>query len=362
MKHLFLVHTPITLLSSVAVIAELKIPKENAIIIFHSFYNADLLKNENFTGVNYFDHIKNINFIKRIGNYFRYFNINASLDELVNEIIGQQKFIAYVPVLTSIHKFLITHKNCISFSFIEEGLAQYYNDETLESINPVYNKYSWRSSIIKNTKQVLNELYLTLKGYNFKLQALPFSYSCYQAIETVRYYGFSNEAFPLINNNKKHILSFKNKSFETLHSDNETNLSNQYLWIGDPGTVHYGFDKRVYLNGIKEGCIPFLKTRNIKKIFIKFHRDEPVSLQKEIEELFSNNNISATVIPVTTIMELLLSRSKNAIVIGVYSSLLYYAAIMGHQSYSIFNFVKHEYSKAIANRDFSFFWSKVQLI
>jgi hypothetical protein len=61
-------------------------------------------------------------------------------------------------------------------------------------------------------------------------------------------------------------------------------------------------------------------------------------------------------------MELLLFEANNVTLAGVYSSLLFYAALMGHQSFSIYEFIKEEYSKVLRNRDFNFYWSKVNRI
>ncbi len=61
-------------------------------------------------------------------------------------------------------------------------------------------------------------------------------------------------------------------------------------------------------------------------------------------------------------MELLLFKAKNATLIGIYSSLLYYASIMKHSCFSIYEFVKQEYQRSIGNRDLSFYWNKVKLL
>jgi len=132
------------------------------------------------------------------------------------------------------------------------------------------------------------------------------------------------------------------------------------VWVGDGGVIQHGFDQSFYLQGIKHGCIEYLKSRGEKNILIKFHRDESQFLRSNVLQLFRDQNISVEIIPDSTIMELLLFEATNVTLIGVYSSLLFYAGIMGHQSYSIYEFLKREYFKAIANRDFSFYWNIVK--
>jgi len=61
-------------------------------------------------------------------------------------------------------------------------------------------------------------------------------------------------------------------------------------------------------------------------------------------------------------MELLLLNAHNVSLVGIYSSLLYYAAVMGHAAYSIYDFVKAEYARVLQGRDMQFYWQQVHLI
>ena len=359
MKHIFLVHSPVTFLVSVSVINELKISAEDAIIIFERF--------EKISGEQYVCADLNEGFdkkfsIKKIVDYFRHFSMVKRIDLLANKLTDKQKFVAYIAALTYSSKSLITHAGCVSFNFIEEGLTNYYKEETLHSLNPVYSKYSWRTSVLKQPKTVLNEIYWLLRGYNFKLLGLPFSYSSYNFINNVVFYGLSNDSFPLINEQKKTIVPFNKNNFQSIKLNYNINLDNKFIWIGDAGVKMHGFSESLYLNGIKEGCINFLKQNGVQNILIKFHRDEAQDLRQAVQNLYNKNNISYEVIPDSVIMELLLFEAKNVTLIGVYSSLLYYASIMGHHSFSIYNFLKKEYSKVLKNRDFNFYWNRVKLI
>lgn len=362
MKHIFFVHTPVTYLGSIAIIEHLNLKKEDAIVFFQSFSNDIATNNALHQSILIDDLFSAQNWLSKIGSLLRNFSITKKFDNLIVQAIRQEQYVAYVPVVTFIHKLLITHPNCVGFNFIEEGLAQYYKEETLESINPVYSKLPWRSSLITCFKNTLQELYLYARGYNFKLLALPFSYSCYHGIQDVKYYGYSKDSFPLANNSQVTILPLISKNRSLFLQASALHLDNSFIWIGDPGIIHYGFSKKAYMQGITQGFIPFLKRKNVNTVFLKFHRDEPQLLRKEVVQLFKINSIQPTVLPDTTMMELQLANASNVTLTGIYSSLLYYGSILGHTSYSVFNFVKHEYSKAIANRNFDFFWKKVHLI
>jgi hypothetical protein len=359
-KHIFLVHTPITYLVSISVIKELKLSKEDAFIIFHEFNDEAILENDMYTSAR-IEGVNEKKFFRKLYEFFRYFDIAGHIDKLIDTVVATEKFIAYVPVFTPIHKLLITHPNCISFNFIEEGLAHYFKEDTLETLNPLYRKFSWRSSIFKNPKRVLNEMYLVLRGYNFKLLGLPFSYSCYGSLKNVVFYGLTHDSYPLISNQKKVIISLEEKNFNFIRQRYTISLNDKFVWIGDPGVIHHGFSSKIYLRGIQEGCINFIKGKGVKNIYIKFHRDEPDNLREAIKKLFRDNEISIHVIPDSTMMELLLFEAKNVTLIGVYSSLLYYASIMRHKSFSIYNFLQEEYTN-VRKRDFTFYWNKVELI
>lgn len=361
MKHIFLVHTPITYLGALRIIQHLNIEKNDAIFLFQSF-RPNIEINEHYKGIQIDGHYAGSNFLKKALKRTVNFSITAKFDKLITKVSEGETFTAYIPVVTFIHKLLITHKYCVRFNFFEEGLAQYYKEETLESINAAYSKLSWRVSISGHFKNTLRDMYLMARGYNLKLMALPFSYSCYHAVKHVYFYGYSADAFPLVENGRRIIIPLHTDDFSFIPKNPKLILDNSFIWIGDPGVVHYGYDKEVYLQGIRNGCISLLKKKNINRIFIKFHRDEPAVLRKEIEAVFELYKIQVIIIPDTEILELYLPGAVNVTLIGVYSSLLYYAAIMGQASYSVFNYVKHEYGRGIANRDFSFFWQKVKLL
>lgn|GEM_PF-1181632 len=360
MKHIFLVHSPITYLVSIAVINELKIKKEDAIIIFFEFEQE--AKNSIYTSVSVNKYYAKKGSFRKIYNYFRYFNIVTRIDRIVNATIKNNDFIAYVPALISTGKALITHPNCRSFNFIEEGLTNYFKEETLKSITIINLKDPWRTSFFKNIKTVFNEVYLVLRGYNFKLQALPFSYSCYNTFKDVLFYGLSPESFPLVDQWKKIVIPFKKATFENIKGDDTINLNDKIIWIGDAAVEQRGFDKSLYLKGIKEGCIDFFKARGEKNILIKFHRDETDDLREEVKKLFADHGVAFQIIPDSVIMELLLFKARNVTLVGILSSLLFYASIMGHHSFSIYEFLKEEYSKKRTDRDLTFYWEKVKLI
>src|SRR5436309_2433551 len=119
MKHVFLVHSPITYLVSVSIISELKLPNEDSIIIFHEFDRIEQADLYISVSLNEF-YTKTLS--KKLISYVRHFNLVRRMDTLLDAVLKGEKFVAYVPVLTRIGKSLITNAKCCAFNFIEEGL------------------------------------------------------------------------------------------------------------------------------------------------------------------------------------------------------------------------------------------------
>ncbi len=92
MKHLFLVHSPVTYLVSVTIINELKIPKEDAIIIFDRF-KLPVGENDTYVGIGIHDIYKKELSFKKIVDFFRHFSMVDRIDRLVDTIIHKEKFI-----------------------------------------------------------------------------------------------------------------------------------------------------------------------------------------------------------------------------------------------------------------------------
>ncbi|SEW03295.1 polysialyltransferase family glycosyltransferase [Chitinophaga arvensicola] len=356
MRHIFYIHSPITYLSAVAIARHLSLTKEDVLFICDGFNGPN---NDEFTVVdlNYFYSGKNR--FTRTLKLIKHFNKPALLDKVIYNFTKGHPFQAYVAVLRQWEKILVSNEDCVGFHFFEEGLVHYFEEETISSITVPNGKDAWRSSLQhpRDWRKMVYETGLLLRGYNARLQALPFSYSCYTGVKDVHFFAFTESAFPLANPARKQIISFPDSGGAVTYGGL---LDNSVIWIGDNGVDFYGYSSQMYCKGIEDGLICYLKERGIKKIFVKFHRGESLQMQKMQEMLFSKNGIEITIIPGDIIMELELASAKNVNLCGVYSSLLYYAAVMGHRSTSIFDYISSEYSKPLEGRNMDFYWEKVK--
>lgn len=354
MKHIFAVHSPVTYLVAISVAESMKLPSSDVLLMCDGFLNKDT----RYVTVDVSAYYKRSDPVSRFFFLIRYFNKASLLDTLINNFIAGDTFIAYVPVLRFNEKVLITHKQCVGFNFIEEGLAHYYKNESLNSLSVANSFEPWRSPLHKrkNWRRISSELVSLLRGYNFRLQTLPFSYSCYNNFPDVFFWGVTASAFPMAPPEKKHVVPFVQQLGT---SGDKLDLSDKVIWIGDNGVDYYGYSKEVYLAGIRDGFIRYLKEQGIKQAYVKFHRGESRRMQDEQLELFAQNGLVVETIPGNIIMELSLMKARNVTMFGVCSSLLYYATIMGHRSISIYNLVKSEYGRALAGKDMNFYWEVV---
>ncbi|ATP57996.1 hypothetical protein CPT03_16750 [Pedobacter ginsengisoli] len=355
MKNIFLVHSPITFLVSKAVITHLGIPDKDVLIITNAFTNKD----HNFKMVDISSFYNSNSKIGTIINSFKFFNRNKLIDSIIRDFVGSEKFTAYVPVLNYLEKVVVTHEKCINFNFIEEGLVHYFPEETIDSHTVAYARDSWRTSSF-DLKRMIPAILSLLRGYSPRLQSLPFSYSCYANFKQVNFFGITEEVFPLINQSKKHTVKISDD--RTLQS-NGYNFNNSIVYIGDCCVDFYYYSCELYLRGIEQGVIKYLIKNNIKQIFIKFHRLESEFVRQAQRDLYTKFNIQIQEISNPTIMELELNKSINSILFGTYSSLLYYASIMGHKAYSIYDLLedKDKY-KGMIGRNMDFYWEKVTLL
>jgi hypothetical protein len=354
MKHIFAVHSPITYLVAISVAESMKLPSSDVLLLCDGFTD----KKAPYTAVDVNAYYKRSNPLSRALALIKYFDQASLLDRIISDFTREDKFMAYVPVLRFHEKVLITHQQCAGFNFIEEGLAHYYKNESINSLSVANSFQPWRSPLGKsnNWKRIFLELVNLLRGYNFRLQTLPFSYSCYNNFADVYFWGVTNAVFPMAPPERKRVIHFVQPGERNEGLD----LSNSVVWIGDNGVDYYGYSKEVYLDGIRNGFIRYLKERGIDRAYVKFHRGESRRMQDEQMELFKSCGITVDVIPGDVIMELCLMKAQHVTLFGVCSSLLYYAATMGHHAISIYGLVEREYHRALAGKDMDFYWELVQ--
>lgn len=351
MKHIFIVHSPITYLAALGVIIKEKLIEDDVLILSETFR----LKYE---PIEILDICKSkTTKLKRILSFAQsFFSPYKTLDFCLGNFLKDDFFIAYIPVFHYLDRYLVTHPKCNRFNFIEEGLAAYYDYFTYDQHTFVTVGH-WRyTKSYKGVKERISEIWRIIRGYSSKIDAIPTFYSAYAADPNILFYGFHERSHHLAITKK--LLSFDDISSHYKLTTSCT-LDDAFIWIGDPDIYLKAENTEVFIQSISEGYIAYLKQKKIKFTYIKFHyRDSDFIKKKTIDE-FIKNGIEVEIISDSVILEIELLRSKNVTLFGFYSSLLLYGGMMGHTSYSIVKFAPYCLNKV--DKQISDFWKFVKI-
>ena len=300
MKHLFYVHSNITLLSCMAVIE--KNDLKNILILFGRSYTNSYI-NLDYKVLQLPKLIIQLDQIPTSG-IFKPFWIAQRLSSL-DKILQQENnetFCCYLPHTNNfLMQAIITHPSCIEFNIIDEGLLNYSAPNYfIKQTNPLYSQqfflkrrvkyfsYFNRSIVFKSIKAELNTIYL-FKQSDFSNLNYLFSQINYPDLN-----------LELISMDNKHVFVFDNAIQENLIEE-------------------------------KDFYILILKIFNNFKdldLYIKFHPAQ-INVDRIITQL-STLNLRFSIIPNDIPLELVFVKSKNMTIYGIWSSLLFYATVSNH--------------------------------
>ncbi len=355
MKHVFCVHSNITYLSSIGIIDFLKLNEDDVLIIAVNFSSPGkiIVHNVNPYTENIFQRI-----IKRI----KHFNYAIYIDNFIINKIGSENYFVYLPDMHLLGKLLVSNPKCVGFNFFEEGTASYVKYDNLYTLSYFFSQWPWRTQFFKinNLPFIFMNIIYILKGYNLKILSLPRPANCYISFKNVKFYGFSEDVFPNSNESNKIILSFKNikKYFST--STNINSLNDAYIWLGEDIVTEKMCSLEQYLNAINDSIIKDAKKNNISTIHIKFHHFENLKCKKATLELFRNSGFNVIIVPEAVCLEIEFLDLENVKVYGIASSLLFYASLIGHQSYAAYNLLNS--SKSLNDDNFQFYKKRVTFL
>lgn len=342
MKFLFYVHSHISYLSALSVITEKLLCLDDVYILSEDY------KRESPVEV--------INFDSLLAQSGLYFSLKKKMlpqyeiDEVIEKLIGGEEFELYLAWPMLYCKFLMIHPHCTSFHFIEEGLSAYWNNMSLKEIlfqrNPRQNVKSTLSfaGIIERLKDAIT----VFRGINTAIQYIPQLYFQYISDESIHYYGFSDDSFCLVQRNK-HVMDMV-KNLKSYSFEGTPVFNNSVFYVSDYNqSSHLSYEE--YLQELNK-LSKYLTKHNIAKLNVKWHyRCNDVIKVKLTSYLKSIYFGEITFIATDVILEMVFINSQDLIVLGCYSSLLFYAAILGHKAYS---FCEEE------NDNFSMYWKKVK--
>jgi hypothetical protein len=333
MKHVFFVHSSITYLSSLAIIKEENINRELVLMISNRYDYPDLP-----IPVTNLNSKKQKSIIQKLAN----FNRAKYVDKFIQQNIKNDEFIVYMQLMWPNHKFWVTNPNCAGFHFFEEGMANYHQYDSLELFSEANRFIPWRLKYKKHYKIILNDIINIFRGHHDRIKNLPFWPNCYYNFKNIKYYCFSPMAFQGIPEKNKKVLQFDSIKDSFDFQTDLPDINNQLVWISDNIVRFLHLPVEQYVNAIRKGLDSYFKLNKNQpsKIFIKFHQAESELSRTKTLELFSELGIEYEVIKDGTPMEILFLKASNCTIIGMLSSLLFYAATMGHKVYSASDYLK----------------------
>jgi hypothetical protein len=324
MKHIFSVHSPITFLAAYSTIKYLELDKKEVIILSNN-YNVPIT---DYKIVKSFYEARNKTFLQKL----RYFNVPKAFDNYICEFVNEEKFIAYVDLMSYYQKILITHENCEEFHFIEEGNGTYQTRDDIDDITWIERKESFRTKFL-DLKSVLR----VIRGFNLRLLSLPYIYTAYSNMDNTKFYSLSSNAYNCVNPDKRILVKPQKEDLNIKKLAGDLSLNNECIWLDGSNARYTGLDESYYRNAIQK-AIPILRTNGAlgKKVYVKLRPKEKNIEKNPLVSILKDHNIKVEVLPNNMIIEAFLMQSENCNVIGVMTSVLEYAHVFGHKSYSIY--------------------------
>ncbi len=340
MKHIFTIHSHITFLAAIGTIVFKKIDTESVILICSGKYNPQL--SDSFKGqiLESFDDIEgSYSWMQKI----KHFNYSKNVNSFITKIIKENNFIAYIDLMSVFNRYLVMHPQCKEFHIIEEGIVNYgdYDDFNLWTAD--LRMFKWQWSGLKQIKEMVNAIVRLLRGRSIRLLALPIHPNLYTLHRGVNAYCFSEYAFQYTRQEQKKILDWSTlTSFVDIDTSDYSNGT--WFWIGDTLTKAYNIN----LNDFKKAIYLLMEEVNPMKqhriVFLKFRGPES-QLEKDITiKALIEYNFKIEILERNAIMEFIFLNGKDFNVCGIASSLLIYANLMGHTTYSMYKNIPEHYN------------------
>ena len=236
------------------------------------------------------------------------------IDKLLTDLTGDQNFTLYIPQFNhSIFQILATHPLCDGTVLMEEGITSYKKDEHLYQKPRMSFMYAL-SCLYSNRFKMGNGHYNPIPRDKFKF-ALCVNDSC----------------FPFLNKFQKTVTSLSHLQLPEYKS---FLLNNSRIFLLDSFRERTGISMETYLSLVK--CTLEYDKGDRTGILIKFHPEQNKETRiKTVEYIEANFDfLEVITLPDNCIMELEFIQCNDLTVLGMHTSLLFYAKTLGHSVYS----------------------------
>lgn len=352
MKYIFTFHSNITFISALTVYKYLRLNSENTLFLSNG-YKVPL---KNFKYYDYYD-LTEKNWLIKIKN----FNYPKAFDKYIKKLTDGDEYIAYIDLMSAGNRVLITNERCKGFNFLEEGIVNYYNYNNLRLYTIDIDSFPWRINYIKDWKFIFNSIIRIIRGRSLRLLNLPVHPGAYCNFIDVKFYCFSKKANLNISEDQKIVIPFNYISAELKELTKGIDISNSLLWLGDTICKFYKIPLDIIESALRKSLANLQRNKKDfpSKIFIKFKGGQSLAERDISIKVFSEYGLKSEILPDDLVMEAVLLHSKNLIVLGNGTSLLLYANIFGHKTYSIFKNIPDNFNIPLES-SFPNFWDFVE--
>jgi hypothetical protein len=348
LKHIFSIHSPITYFCAANVVLHEQLNREDVIFIYTSFIPPDTLG----IAVPSF-YTQHSSLLKKLMT----FNLVKAYDNYISNITNGEEFNAYIDLAHYYQKILVTHTLCQGFHFIEEGTASYLTPSNLGDLTRIESSTSFRFAGLQEKTRAIFRI---MRGYNLKLLAIPYFANAFAFSVKSKFYGFDASVYPGVLQKKKIVL--KPRSVTWFHSndkDENIDISDALILIEESYFKVYGIKKKIMQDCMDRTWSIIEKEIEHRKIFIKL-RPGQNETNSWWPDFLKKRGVPYEILRHQVVLEALLVEARNCKVIGTISSLLFYAAIFGHEAHS--NYALLEEKPAAVFDELDFYWEKVNQI
>jgi hypothetical protein len=323
MKHIFTVHSPITFLLAFLIVRHEKLNSRDVVIISANYKLPITFGNV----IPAFSDVYKTWFSK-IGS----FNVGGAFDKYLNNIIGNERFYAYIDIMHNYQKLLVTHKQCEGFHFFEEGTDSYILAHTLKDFTRTAVSDNFRNTKLSDS---IKEVIRTLRGYTSGFHSLPYHSQSYQYDRNRKYFCLSEFCYPGVPDYQKVVVKplFFQEELAILSSN--VKLINSIILVEETYPDNYGISDIEYKEMLSLSLDKLNNKRELR-LYLKLRPAKNIQ-DSRLAHLLEELSVSYDVLPHGALAEGVFLNAKNLKVIGFVSSLLLYAQIFGHEAFSMLN-------------------------
>jgi hypothetical protein len=321
MRHLFYIHSYITYIVAMSVIAELELDHNDVCFIYGRGFQFQEVHTIQVTRLP--ESLMQLSAISSYGERFLFVRkrrLLHKLDSLIHEATRGNNFIAYLPLAKNFMMQLIaTHANCRDVAYLEEGLLTYSGDFGKQT-HPIF------------TETMRGKINGMLRVVNHGNRS--FYYRPYRHTMPLPVYMLSEPEESVVQSNADDVDFRLLKTIRMPSLDPAYRIDNKLILIIDKEVGGGIISTASFLQTFDFFITHHLKTKPTA-IWLRFRPNHPVP--DAIINFFKSYLIAVEIIPNEICMESVFHYSKGLTVVGLHSSLLFYAAIWGHESFSLSN-------------------------